>query len=97
MKSILSTEPWLRDPKVAKMPWNDAQVASSFARAKADGSARMIHPLKIAFHWHDGIVKPHPPICRGLRMMRDALVASGHKVRAIAKKTDVHYTRDFGD
>ena len=35
--------------------------------------------LCFAVMWNDGIVVPHPPILRGLELVRDALTAAGHK------------------
>ncbi|KAL8993932.1 MAG: hypothetical protein Q9188_007204, partial [Gyalolechia gomerana] len=77
--SILSTSPWLRDPDVVKMPWNSDAESSTLARANADGSAKHA-PLKISIYWTDGVVTPHPPIRRGLRVVQDALQDLRHKV-----------------
>ena len=78
--SILSTEPWIRDPVVIRMPWDSEIENSTLARAKADGSANEELPLKIGVFWTDGAVGPQPPIGRGLRIVHDLLKSVGHKV-----------------
>lgn len=80
MSSVLSTSPWLRDPNVVKMPWNSGVESSTLARATGDGSAASL-PLKIGMYWTDGVVTPHPPVQRGLRIVHALLRAMNHKVR----------------
>ena len=80
MTSILSMEPWLQDPNVVRMPWNDDVVKSTLARASEQGSANEERPLKIGVYWTDGVVEPQPPIRRGLKIVHDALKDMGHKV-----------------
>ena len=82
MCSILSTQPWLRDPVVVKMPWDFEMEYSTLGRGKADGSANQDLPLKFGVFWTDGVVGPHPPIRRGLRLLHDLLKSKGHKVKA---------------
>ena len=82
MSSILSTEPWLRDPVVIRMPWNLEMEKSTLARAKPDGSANQDLPLKVGLFWTDGVVGPQPPIKRGLQLLHDLLKSRGHKVKA---------------
>ncbi|KAL8650704.1 MAG: hypothetical protein Q9226_005027 [Calogaya cf. arnoldii] len=79
MTSVLSTSPWLRDPNVVKMPWNSKAETSTLARANADGSANGV-PLKIGMYWTDGVVTPHPPVTRGLRIIHDLIHDLNHKV-----------------
>ena len=83
MSSILSTEPWLRDPNVVNIPWRQELVASVLSRAKPDGSANDCLPLKLGIYWNDGTVAPQPPILRGLRTVVEAVQAAGHKVNDI--------------
>ena len=80
MTSILSTEPWIRDPVVIRMPWNSEIEKLTLARAKLNGSANKELSLKIGFFWTDGVVGPQPPIRRGLRIVHDVLKSMGHKV-----------------
>ncbi|KDB20646.1 hypothetical protein H109_07399 [Trichophyton interdigitale MR816] len=81
MKSILSTQPWLRDPVVFSVPWRDDIVAQTLARVAPDGSAKSDQkPLKFGILYTDKIVTPHPPVTKGLRILEDALKKAGHKV-----------------
>ena len=80
MSSILSTEPWLRDPVDVRMPWNLEMETSTLARAKPDVNQEL--PLKFGVFWTDGVVGPQPPIKRGLRLLYDLLKSQGHEVKA---------------
>lgn len=80
MKSVLSTQPWLRDPEVVPIPWRQTLVDSTLSRASADGSSNYNTPLKLGIYWTNGVVGPHPPIDRGLRAVVDTLRKAGHKV-----------------
>lgn len=78
--ALLSTKPWLRDPDVVPMPWRSELERQTLARATCEGKANSKAPLKLGLLFNDGFVTPHPPITRGLRMIREALVGAGHKV-----------------
>ncbi|EFE34617.1 general amidase GmdA, putative [Trichophyton benhamiae CBS 112371] len=81
MKSMLSTQPWLRDPVVFSVPWRDEIVAETLARVAPDGSAKSDQKsLKFGILYTDNIVTPHPPVTRGLHALEDALKKAGHKV-----------------
>jgi Asp-tRNA(Asn)/Glu-tRNA(Gln) amidotransferase A subunit family amidase len=60
MKAIIDTEPWLTEPALIPMPWRTYAVPQD-------------RPLRIGVLWHDGIVRPHPPITRALRLSTDCL------------------------
>ncbi|KAL8725200.1 MAG: hypothetical protein Q9166_007508 [cf. Caloplaca sp. 2 TL-2023] len=79
MTSILSTEPWNHDPNVVRIPWNSEAETSTLSRAHSDGSAKEALALKLGFFWSDGVVNPHPPVSRGLRLLHDVLQNLGHK------------------
>ncbi|WEW57130.1 amidase [Emydomyces testavorans] len=64
ISSILSTEPWLRDPNVSPIPWRQHITDETLSRVKPGGN-----PLKLGIFWTDGVVNPHPPISRGLHMI----------------------------
>ncbi|KAG8159868.1 hypothetical protein KVR01_010505 [Diaporthe batatas] len=81
LKSVLSTQPWIQDPVVIPMPFRQEIFDENLRRAQPSGTAcsgRL--PLKLGIMWTDGLVQPHPPISRGLRMVADALEKAGHKV-----------------
>lgn len=84
--SILSTQPWLRDPWVINIPWRQDIVDSTLARASSDGSANRQVPLKLGVFWTDHVVGPQPPIFRGLRTVSKTLEKAGHKVRQVVKR-----------
>ncbi|KAF3482023.1 general amidase [Arthroderma uncinatum] len=81
MKSMLSTQPWLRDPDVISIPWREEVAAATMARAGPDGSAKSDQrPLKFGILYTDNIITPHPPVTRGLHVIEDAIKKAGHKV-----------------
>ncbi|KAI1826554.1 amidase signature domain-containing protein [Xylaria intraflava] len=81
LRADLSTKPWLRDPAVVPMPFRDDVVREYEARANLDGTAKAsAKPLKLGVFWTDGVVQPHPPVTRGLRIVADAVKSAGHKI-----------------
>jgi amidase len=80
-KSVLSTEPWLRDPAVFPIPFRNEMMNLYLSRADSNGNVRSGEkPLKMGVLWSDGMVGPHPPVLRGLRVVAEALKKAGHKV-----------------
>ena len=54
MKAAIDAKPWITEPSLVPVPWNPSlQIDPKVA-------------LKIAVLWHDGVVKPHPPITRAM-------------------------------
>lgn len=81
LKSVLSKKPWERDPSVVPIPFRQEVIDSYSSRVDGQGHVKpAAKPLKIGVLWTDGVVGPHPPVLRGLRMVHDALKSSGHKV-----------------
>ncbi|KAL8663508.1 MAG: hypothetical protein Q9202_003818 [Teloschistes flavicans] len=60
MKTVLAGKPWMTEPSLLPIPWRDHD---SHLMTTPQGHKK----LKIAVLWHDGIVRPHPPITRALR------------------------------
>jgi amidase len=79
-RSILETQPWLRDPVLVPIPWRQDLADEVLERATASGSSNDKKPLKLGIYWTDNVVTPHPPITRGLRIVVDAVQNAGHKV-----------------
>lgn len=79
LSSILSMQPWLRDPYVVHIPWRQEITNAILSRAAEDGSTNDEAPLKLGILWTDGVVTPQPPITRGLRLVVDAVKRAGHK------------------
>ena len=83
MESVLSLRPWLRDPRVVPIPWRKDILIETLSRATEDGSSNNQLPLKIGILYNDGVVTPHPPIQRGVRLVAQAVESAGHKVSQI--------------
>ncbi|CAF1313508.1 unnamed protein product [Rotaria sordida] len=66
MKTVLDTEPWLRDPSLVPIPWRSISLNPK--------------NLTIAVMWDDGVVHPHPPVIRALRETVEHLKKSGIQV-----------------
>lgn len=58
MQIVLAYKPWVQDPTLIPLAWREENLNLSPAGDKK---------LKIGILWSDGIVKPHPPIQRGLQ------------------------------
>lgn len=58
MEIVLAYKPWIQDPTLIPLAWREENLNLSPAGDKK---------LKIGILWSDGIVKPHPPIQRGLQ------------------------------
>lgn len=68
LKSVLSTQPWVRDPAVIPIPFPQDIFNSYLRRASSDGAAALGRDsLKLGILWTDGVVRPHPPVPRGVR------------------------------
>ncbi|RDW87968.1 hypothetical protein BP5796_03662 [Coleophoma crateriformis] len=66
MKSILDQKPWVVDPSLVPVPWRPVDAVPS--------------KITVAMLADDGIVTPHPPITRALKVAKEKLVAAGVKV-----------------
>ncbi|KAK5702415.1 hypothetical protein LTR17_022342 [Elasticomyces elasticus] len=71
-KSLLSTEPWLRDPYVLAIPY----------RAELEYNPKKDPSPTFGIMKDDGLVRPHPPIARAMNMVEAALHAAGHETLA---------------
>ncbi|KAK3701680.1 hypothetical protein LTR37_015332 [Vermiconidia calcicola] len=65
MKSILDQKPWIIDPSLVPMPWQ----TKSQLRQDANGKKK----LRVGVLADDGIVRPHPPILRGINSIIEKL------------------------
>ncbi|KAI1146361.1 amidase signature domain-containing protein [Nemania diffusa] len=89
-RSNLSTQPWLRDPAVVPLPFRQAIMDEYSLRVMSNESGTTsAKPLKLGVLWTDGVVQPHPPITRGLRMVVEAMENAGHKL-AFLKADGAH-------
>lgn len=58
MKTILDQKPWIIDPSLVHMPWKTEDLLSTAPSGK--------RKLRIGVLSDDGVVKPHPPLLRGI-------------------------------
>lgn len=65
MKTLIEQKPWLSDPSMVPLKWN----TSESHLVQRHGQKK----LKVAVMWHDGVVKPHPPVTRALTEMASKL------------------------
>ena len=80
-RHLQSTQPWEHDPDVVELPWRrEKEIRSDTDCWKA---------ITFGLFTHDGIVTPHPPIQRALRMVEDALRASEYQVSLL--KPDLYF------
>ncbi|KAK3682999.1 amidase signature domain-containing protein [Podospora appendiculata] len=76
LKALLSKKPWLQDPYVVPLPWRDCEEYHPKPK-----SNMLHHPIPaIGFMANDGVVTPHPPVQRALRMAKAALQEAGYNL-----------------
>lgn len=63
MKTLIDQKPWLYDPMLVPLPWKPSEP--SLLRSAFPGQSK----LRIGVLHDDGIVKPHPPILRGINTL----------------------------
>ncbi|CAG8249637.1 unnamed protein product [Penicillium salamii] len=71
-KSLLSTKPWLQDPYVLPNPWR--------AELQFDLDKEPNYTPAFGLLLDDGLVTPHPPIARALRMIKKAMEEEGYQL-----------------
>ncbi|KAH3671165.1 hypothetical protein OGAPHI_000876 [Ogataea philodendri] len=65
MSSYVGAKPWLQDATLYRIPWKKVDVDKQ---------------LTVGIMRSDGVVKPHPPILRGLEFVEKKLIEAGVKV-----------------
>ncbi|KAK7206538.1 amidase signature domain-containing protein [Myxozyma melibiosi] len=65
-KALLGQEPWKHDPRCVPIPFRDYELPN--------------RPLVFGIEATDGILTPHPPVLRAMKMVADALTKAGHEV-----------------
>ena len=68
----------MHDPVLLDLPWREAENASDSSGTPGPRN------LCFAVMESDGVVTPHPPIARGIRMVVDAMKRAGHAVSIIS-------------
>ncbi|KZT24712.1 general amidase [Neolentinus lepideus HHB14362 ss-1] len=72
MKAVIDSKPWEKDPLVVRKEWSEKEYQLS---EHGEGSK-----LCFAVMWDNGLLKPHPPLWRAMRLCKKALEAAGHTV-----------------
>ncbi|KAH7928245.1 general amidase [Leucogyrophana mollusca] len=72
MKAVIERQPWLKDPLAVRKKWDEAEY-----NLVDHGAGKQ---LCFAIMWDDKHIAPHPPITRGLKLVKHALSAAGHQV-----------------
>lgn len=70
MKTLIDQKPWLYDPVLTQIPWKDSSEGT-LLRKGPDGRRK----LRVSVLADDGVVKPHPPILRGIKTLVSKLKA----------------------
>ena len=70
MKTLLDQKPWIIDPSLVALPWK----TTSLLRTDSSGKKK----LRIGVLSDDGVVKPHPPILRGINTLVEKLRGNPH-------------------
>lgn len=60
MKTVVDAEPWVTEPAIVPLSWRT-------------WSAPTDRKLRVGIMWDDGVVRPHPPIERALKMVEKRL------------------------
>ncbi|ONH70186.1 Acetamidase [Cyberlindnera fabianii] len=89
MENYMSLEPWMKDQHCVAMPWKKVESPKP-------------EELTIGICYDDGVVKPHPPNIRALKIVKEKLKAAGvnvvtwepHKVYEAAEIAANSYTSD---
>ena len=77
-KELLAQSPWLYDPHVINLPWQESKADEVNQLAKSKG-------LTFGLLKCDGLVLPHPPVTRVLDELASKLKEAGHEVRRISE------------
>ncbi|KAH8427786.1 putative general amidase GmdA [Aspergillus melleus] len=77
-KAVLSQQPWYYDPLVIELPWRDAVEEET--RALIEQSKSGSSQLAFGLMHHNGVVRPHPPIARAMKIAEQTLRRLGHKI-----------------
>ncbi|KAJ5778297.1 hypothetical protein N7520_001543 [Penicillium odoratum] len=64
-KAVLDQEPWDVETSLVPVPWKTVTPTRS---------------MTVGIMWDDGIVRPHPPVTRALKLAKEKLVAAGINV-----------------
>ena len=72
MMAVIAEKPWRLDPGVVRKPWS----MDEWNLCEHGGVGAQ---LCFAIMWDNGVVRPHPPLVRAMKMVKASLEATGHK------------------
>lgn len=72
MTAVIGEKPWKLDPFTVRKPWS----VDEWNLCEHGGIGAQ---LCFAIMWDNGVVRPHPPLVRAMKMVKTALEAAGHK------------------
>lgn len=70
-QAVLEQKPWLKDPLVIRKGWCQGEYELQDHGGKEA-------KLCFAIMWDNEVVRPHPPLIRGMQITKKALEAAGH-------------------
>ncbi|KAJ5240143.1 acetamidase [Penicillium chermesinum] len=73
LTSVLGEEPWKYDSKVVPMPWRLSEEEKIQDKILSSG-------LTLGIYSCDGVVLPHPPVLRGIEIVKSVLEQHKHTV-----------------
>ncbi|KJA17602.1 hypothetical protein HYPSUDRAFT_46228 [Hypholoma sublateritium FD-334 SS-4] len=73
MTAVIAEKPWNLDPVVVRKPWSEDE----WDLCEHGGVGGQ---LCFAVMWDNGVVRPHPPLVRAMRIAKAALEKAGHRV-----------------
>lgn len=71
-KAIIGAQPWRYDPLTIRKAWSEEEW-NLVEHGGVGGQ------LCFAIMWDNGVVKPHPPLLRAMRVVKMALKQAGHR------------------
>lgn len=77
-QAVLTKMPWYHDPLVLEIPWRNEIEHQT--RKLIQASVHDPSRLAFAVMRHDGVVRPHPPVARGLEIIEQVIKKLGHRV-----------------
>ena len=78
MQCVLAMEPWATDPGSLPIPWRGE--VEERVRGLLCGGGEGKGKMAFGMFEDDGIMRPHPPVLRAVRLVKEALVKLGHEV-----------------
>ena len=67
MEALMETRPWEVHPRLLPIPW------------RKELTKVPQKPLRVAFVFDDGVVRPQPPVSRATRLVQEKLDRAGHE------------------